>query len=67
MLESKSRAWVEIDLSKIKHNVEEIRKILPSTTKIMAIVKANAYGHGDVVCCKELEKCGIDFFGVSMY
>ena len=65
MLESKSRAWVEIDLSKIKHNVEEIRKILPSTTKIMAIVKANAYGHGDVVCCKELEKCGIDFFGVS--
>ena len=27
MLESKSRAWVEIDLSKIKHNVEEIRKI----------------------------------------
>ena len=65
MLESKSRAWIEIDLSKIKHNVEEIRKILPSTTKIMAIVKANAYGHGYVVCCKELKRCGIDFFGVS--
>lgn len=65
MLESKSRAWLEIDLSKIRHNVEEIRKLIPSTTKIMAIVKANAYGHGDAAISRELVKCGIDFFGVS--
>lgn len=65
MLECKSRAWLEVDLSKIEHNVKEIQKLIPSSTKIMAIVKANAYGMGDVACSKELQKCGIDFFGVS--
>lgn len=65
MLNSDTRAWLEIDLSKIAHNVEEVRKLIPSQSKIMAIVKANGYGHGDVVCAKELVKCGIDFFGVS--
>lgn len=65
MLTCSSRAWVEIDLSLIKHNIDEIQKLIPNKTKIMAIVKANAYGHGDVVVSKELEACGIDFFGVS--
>lgn len=65
MLNSDTRAWTEIDLSKIRHNVEEVQKLIPSNSKIMAIVKANAYGHGDVVCAKELVNCGIDFFGVS--
>lgn len=65
MLMSQSRAWLEIDLTKVKHNVEEIRKLIPVSSKIMAIVKANAYGHGDVECAKELCKCGVDFFGVS--
>ena len=65
MLMSKTRAWLEIDLTKIRHNVEEIEKLLPKKTKIMAIVKANSYGHGDVACAKELKNCGVDFFGVS--
>ena len=62
MLESKTRCWAEIDTSKIQHNVEEMRKLLPEKTKIMGIVKANAYGHGDIRITKELVKCGIDFF-----
>lgn len=65
MLETNSRCWAEIDTSKISHNVEEIRNMIPKTTKIMAIVKANAYGHGDGRIAQELVKCGIDFFGVS--
>lgn len=65
MLLSDTRTWVEIDITKIRHNVEEVRKLIPSTSKVMAIVKANAYGHGDVICARELAKCGIDFFGVS--
>lgn len=65
MLMNKTRAWIEVDLAKMAHNVEEIRKLIPTTNKIMAIVKANAYGHGDVVVSQELEKLGIDFFGVS--
>lgn len=65
MLETNSRCWVEIETDKIRHNVEEIHKMIPKTTKIMAIVKANAYGHGDIRISEELIKCGIDFFGVS--
>lgn len=65
MLNSKSRAWAEIDLTQIDHNVQEIRKLIPASSKIMGIVKADAYGHGDVECTRELERCGVDFFAVS--
>lgn len=64
MLESYSRAWAEIDYLAIQHNVNEVQKLI-GNTKIMGIVKANAYGHGDVACTKALEQAGIDFFGVS--
>ena len=43
MLEAYSRAWTEIDYDAIAHNVEEVRKLVKKT-KIMGIVKANAYG-----------------------
>lgn len=65
MAETNRRCWAEIDTAKIAHNVNEIRKIIPSSTKIMGIVKANAYGHGDVLMSKELIKNGVDFFGVA--
>lgn len=65
MLEDKSRCWAEVDLSYVKHNVAEIRKMIPPTTKIMGVVKANAYGHGDIAVSKALRACGIDFFAVS--
>lgn len=65
MLMSKSRAWAEIDLSQIAHNVAEVRALIPPTSKIMGIVKADAYGHGAVACTRALEACGVDFFGVS--
>ena len=64
MLESYSRAWVEIDYQAIEHNLKEIQKLV-GNTKVMGIVKANAYGLGDIACTKALEKAGIDFFGVS--
>lgn len=65
MLTSKARAWLEIDLTKIAHNMQEIHRLIPKTTKVMGIVKANAYGHGDIEIAKALQKCGVDFFGVS--
>lgn len=64
MLKTYSRAWVEIDYEAIKHNVKAIQKRV-GKTKIMGIVKANAYGHGDVECAKKLIDCGIDFLAVS--
>ena len=49
---SKLRAWVEIDLSKFKHNIEVIKELLHDDVQIVGVVKANAYGHGDVVVAK---------------
>ena len=42
----KDRAWIEIDLDNLVNNISEIKKIISPKTKIMAVVKANAYGHG---------------------
>lgn len=65
MLESKARAWLEIDLDKIVQNMNEIHQLIPAKTKVMGIVKANAYGHGDIEVAKALRDYGVDFFGVS--
>lgn len=42
------RAWVEIDLAAIAYNVKKIKQILAPETELMAVVKADAYGHGAV-------------------
>lgn len=65
MLQSRSRAWVSIDRNAILHNVEEIKKLINENTQIMAVVKANCYGHGDTVVAKLLENHGIQMFAVS--
>ena len=65
MLKSYSRAWCEIDYKATESAfVTEIQKLV-GKTKIMGIVKANAYGHGDVACARQMAKWGVDFFGVS--
>jgi alanine racemase len=40
------RAWVEIDQAALSHNVRQLKKLLASSTQLMAVVKADAYGHG---------------------
>ncbi len=64
MLDSRVRAWIEIDLDAMVHNVKEVEKLV-GKTKIMGIVKANAYGHGMELSAKALQKAGVDFFGVA--
>ncbi|MEG2597501.1 MAG: alanine racemase [Oscillospiraceae bacterium] len=59
------RTWAEIDLDALAANLHEIQKRLSPSTKLMAIVKADAYGHGDIFIARELEKLGITDFGVS--
>lgn len=63
-LTAKNRAWAEIDYQAIAHNVAEIQKLV-GDTKIMGIVKADAYGHGAIACAQALQACGIDFFAVA--
>ncbi len=59
------RAWAEINLNALAHNVEEVRKALPEKTEYMAVVKANAYGHGDEAVCRKLSEMGVNWFAVS--
>lgn len=61
----KNRAWIEIDLSNLKHNIDEIKTHLSPKTKIMSVVKGNAYGHGLVPISKYLNKIGIHDFAVA--
>src|SRR3972149_3379632 len=52
------RPWTEIDLSNLRHNPQQIKGILPQGCRIMAVVKADAYGHGAVRIASELQKMG---------
>ena len=60
-----SRAWVEVNFPNLEHNVKEIQKVINPKTKIMAIVKANAYGHGLIPISKKLNTLGINDFAVA--
>jgi alanine racemase len=58
------RTWVEVDTAALAGNVAQIRRTA-ANKEIIAVVKANAYGHGDILICTELKKLGINFFAVS--
>ena len=60
-----SRTWAEINLDNLKHNYDLIRAHLSDKTKFMAVVKADAYGHGAKIIAKELDSYGADWFAVS--
>ena len=59
------RTWAEIDLDALKSNIENIRKITDKKSMIMAVVKADAYGHGAVNVAKHLLKNGADRLAVA--
>lgn len=66
-LKDKRFAWAEINLSHLSHNIEIIKSYSNSeNTKIMAIVKADAYGHGSVEISKQAIKCGVYALGVTL-
>src|SRR5262245_48623572 len=58
--------WAEIDLAALAHNLRVIRKQVGPDVKILAAVKANAYGHGAVECSRRLEAEGVDWLGVAL-
>ncbi|MDD2366110.1 MAG: alanine racemase [Desulfuromonadaceae bacterium] len=57
--------YAEIDISALKHNYQLIRSSIPRSTEILAVVKADAYGHGFMDISRELEHLGVDAFGVA--
>ena len=58
--------WAEIDLDALASNFQLIKKHVGSTVNVMAVVKANAYGHGAVACARRLAKEGVDWSGVAL-
>ena len=59
------RAWVEIDLKALIHNAAELQKLLPASCRLMAVVKADGYGHGAVAVAKALEASGVRAFAAA--
>ncbi len=55
----------QIDVHALLYNLLQVRKIA-SGNRILAVLKANAYGHGAVLIAKTLEDAGVDFLGVSL-
>ena len=59
------RAWVEIDLDALKNNIRRIRSYVRPETKILGVVKADAYGHGCVPVARTLLENGADWLAVA--
>ena len=57
--------WAEVNLDKVRHNAEEIRRYVGDEVRIMAIVKANGYGHGAVPLSLEIKPVA-DMFGAAI-
>ncbi len=57
--------WVEIDKSDFLFNLKKIKESLKKDTKVLAVIKSNAYGHGGIELAKEAVKAGIYGIGVS--
>ncbi|MBP3925500.1 alanine racemase [bacterium] len=58
-------SWVEINVESVAHNMREIRKNTPQDVKLLAVVKADAYGHGSVMLAPTLLASGADMLGVA--
>lgn len=56
--------WIEIDLGAIRFNLGWIRRRLNSRTRLMAVVKANAYGHGAATVARLAARSGVSCLGV---
>ena len=62
---NKYRTWLEISKGAVKNNYSAFRKLIKPETKMLGVVKSNAYGHGLVGFSKVLDGLGVDFLGVD--
>ena len=59
------RTWLEVDFGQIRKNIDIVKSTLPKGCDMIAVVKANAYGHGDIFTAKKLQSYGIRRFAVA--
>ncbi|WNQ14311.1 alanine racemase [Paenibacillus aurantius] len=57
--------WVEVSLDALRHNLYAFRRKLPDEIEMMAVVKADAYGHGAIQVAKEALACGVSYLAVA--
>jgi alanine racemase len=55
----------EVDLGALAFNYQQLRQLIPPSVKFLAVVKADAYGHGAIAVSRKLEELGTDFLGVA--
>ena len=58
-------AWVEIDLAALRQNTRAFQDVLAHGTQMMAVVKADGYGHGAVACAMTLQRAGVQQLAVA--
>lgn len=58
-------AWVEVNLEYLAQNVKLIKNLIKKSVKLLAVVKADAYGHGAVMVAPTMLASGVDMLGVA--
>lgn len=58
-------SWVEVNLESLAQNVKSIKKLVKNGVKLLAVVKADAYGHGAVMVAPTMLASGVDVLGVA--
>jgi len=61
----KDRSWIEVDLNNLQHNARILQKAMPKDCELMAVVKADAYGHRTFEVSTSLNKIGVKAFAVA--
>ena len=59
------RSWIEINTKNLEYNINQIKKIIHKNINIIAVVKANAYGHDSKIITEKLQEIGITDFAVA--
>lgn len=57
--------WIEIDLDAVKHNLDQVRSVIEPNVILIAVLKAEAYGHGQRDIARFLNQQGVDYFAVT--
>ncbi len=61
----RQRAWIEIDQGALAHNVRQLKQILSPQTELMAVVKADAYGHGAIRVAEIALRAGASWLAIA--
>ncbi|HQU86082.1 MAG TPA: alanine racemase [Pyrinomonadaceae bacterium] len=66
MTETLRPTWAEINLENLAFNFHSVKSFVGENVQIMAMVKADAYGHSAIQCSQRLQSEGVDWFGVAL-